>query len=382
MPHLMKHKGYTEKDLGMIASSFSFAYGINKLVCGVVADHVSPKWLFCTGLLFSGILVILFPFCHSSYMCAVLWAIAALFQGSGWPAASKLLKAWVPNRLGIAWSVISSSGNLAATCSPFIIAYITSTVSWDSNYYIIGGVSCFLTLILLFELKDKPPESVEKVGGEGSSSMRLIDILYIKSIWTVSLIYFILYMVKYAITDWGQLYFMQYLDVPEIKAATSVGLIQFGGIFGNIIWGYISDKTIKIVPERSKVSRAPALMLSCTGLMVCVILFATTLDKSSSQVWIDMVCFSTGLMLDGAVALIGLTAMSCVPDHLASTAHGFTCAFSQVGSFLAGYPFSIIVSSYGWYAAYQTVSVCSLAMLLANFYLTYLSFQTIKVKSN
>ena len=30
-------------------------------------------------------------------------------------------------------------------------------------------------------------------------------------------------------------------------AATSVGLIQFGGIFGNIIWGYISDKTIKIV---------------------------------------------------------------------------------------------------------------------------------------
>ena len=42
-----------------------------------------------------------------------------------------------------------------------------------------------------------------------------------------------------------------------------------------------------------------------------------------------MVCFSTGLMLDGAVALIGLTAMSCVPDHLASTAHGFTCAFSQ-----------------------------------------------------
>lgn len=40
-------------------------------------------------------------------------------------------------------------------------------------------------------------------------------------------------------------------------------------------------------------------------------------------------CLMVGVMLDGAVALVGLTAMSCVPDGLASSAHGLTCAVGQ-----------------------------------------------------
>lgn len=47
------------------------------------------------------------------------------------------------------------------------------------------------------------------------------------------------------------------------------------------------------------------------------------------QFWISSVCFLIGLMMEGAMAIIGLAAMSCVPDNLASSAHGLSCAFGQ-----------------------------------------------------
>lgn len=247
MPHLISHKGYTKQDLGMISSSFSFAYGVNKVVCGVMADHVSPKKLFCSGLMLSGLLVILFPYCPSSYVSALLWGIVAIVQGFGWPAASKLLKVWTPETLGITWSIISSGGNIAATLSPFVIAYISSITSWDTNYYIIGGVSCLFTLLLMFELKDKPEAKSPPPPPPPDHPMSFWDLFYSRSLWTVSVIYFVLYMIKYTVSDWGQLYFIQQVKLSEITAAGCIGLIQFGGIIGNVLWGYISDKTLKLV---------------------------------------------------------------------------------------------------------------------------------------
>lgn len=228
MPHLITHRGYTKKDLGIIASSFSFAYGINKFVFGIIADHVSPKRLFSSGLLLSGVCVVLFPFGYSPVLCAVLWAIEAVVQGFGWPAALKLLKVWCsPSTLGIWWSVISSSGNVAATLSPFLIAYITSVSSWDMNYYVIGGVACLLALGVFLNLDDGVVVTGSKGSTNSQSVMNFIDLFYCKELWIVSCIYFIIYCIKYTVADWGQLYFIQHLGMPEISGQCNITCTYF-----------------------------------------------------------------------------------------------------------------------------------------------------------
>lgn len=218
MPHLITYRNYTKGDLGMIASSFSFAYGINKLIFGIVADHVSPKLLFSTGLLLTGVCVVLFPFCPSPMYCAVLWAFAAVVQGFGWPAALKLLKVWCsPSTLGVWWSIISSSGNAAATLSPFIINYISSVSSWDTNYYFIGGVACVLALGVFLLLDDG--QLIKEKKEESFSSdrpLKFSDLFYCTELWLVSAVYFVIYCIKYAVADWGQLYFIQEFKMSGI----------------------------------------------------------------------------------------------------------------------------------------------------------------------
>ena len=222
MPHLMTHRSFTKEDLGLIASSFSVSYGIWKLLFGIIADHVNARKLFSTGLLLSGISVVLFSLGRSVFLCCIFWFIQGVVQGLGWPAALKLLKAWCSqDTLGLWWSIVSSGASLSSALSPLIIAYVSSTTSWYVNYYVIGGVSSLLALSMYVTIADismtttrtrKDDEKKEKIDDPAFS---YFDLLMCKELWLVTFVYFILYIGKYSIYDWGQLYLIQHLELKE-----------------------------------------------------------------------------------------------------------------------------------------------------------------------
>lgn len=272
MPHLMAHRGFSEEDLGLIASSFSVSYGIYKLLFGIVADHVNSRKLFSTGLLLSGLCVVLMSFGKSTLLCCIVWFLQGIAQGFGWPAALKLLKAWCsPETLGIWWSVVSSAASLSSTLSPLLIAYVTSVSDWYVNYYIVGGVAGLSALAMYGTIADismATTETSSKYSANKNSNSKKStdfsygDLLLCKELWFVSFIYFVLYIGKYSLSDWGQLYFIQHLKFKETSgkylsplvtlhffkpAGACVGMIQFGGVFGNVIWGYVSDRSLSIV---------------------------------------------------------------------------------------------------------------------------------------
>lgn len=51
--------------------------------------------------------------------------------------------------------------------------------------------------------------------------------------------------------------------------------------------------------------------------------------KHLTQLQVSTLCLLIGIMMDGAVSIVGLTAIECVPDHLSGSAHGLASAFGQ-----------------------------------------------------
>ena len=47
------------------------------------------------------------------------------------------------------------------------------------------------------------------------------------------------------------------------------------------------------------------------------------------QLWLSILCFAYGFLMDGAIAVIGLCSMEVVPQSLAGSAHGLACAVAQ-----------------------------------------------------
>lgn len=51
--------------------------------------------------------------------------------------------------------------------------------------------------------------------------------------------------------------------------------------------------------------------------------------KFAVQLWLSVLTFVYGFLMDGAIAVIGLCAMEIVPKSLAGSAHGMACAVAQ-----------------------------------------------------
>lgn len=98
---------YSKTELGTIASCFSVAYGVSKLLAGVLSDIFPPHALFCTGLVLASLANVAFSSASSLTAFCTLWAINGLQQGLGWPClASYILANFEADSLGRIWSAM------------------------------------------------------------------------------------------------------------------------------------------------------------------------------------------------------------------------------------------------------------------------------------
>ncbi|WP_296705939.1 MFS transporter, partial [Algoriphagus sp.] len=61
LPILLLSNGFELKEIGIIAASYPFIWGVSQLGTGKIADHFSKKKLIFSGLLLQGIVLILIP---------------------------------------------------------------------------------------------------------------------------------------------------------------------------------------------------------------------------------------------------------------------------------------------------------------------------------
>lgn len=96
IPQLERTLSVTTEDLGKISSSFSIAYGVGKIIGGVVCDMLSPYILYVVGLYLAAFVNLSIIFVDDIPSITEMWALNAFLQGVGGPALSKLVVEWFP----------------------------------------------------------------------------------------------------------------------------------------------------------------------------------------------------------------------------------------------------------------------------------------------
>ena len=159
MSSLIKHQGFTHSDIGKISSSFAVAYGWSKFIGALISDHASPQKIFSAGLILVGLCSLVFPLAYSVTIACVVWLVAGIVQGFGWPPCVILLKSWYPpSHMGRMWSLLSCAGNVASASLPFLVIYITSVSHWSMCYYSFGISALVMGIIVLFTIRDSPAD--------------------------------------------------------------------------------------------------------------------------------------------------------------------------------------------------------------------------------
>ncbi|XP_052801322.1 glucose-6-phosphate exchanger SLC37A4-like [Mya arenaria] len=378
LPEIAKTEGIDKDELGIILSSQLLAYTVGKFASGILLDFVRPRILLSISLIAVGVTVILFASVPSNiWLLTVIWILNGLACSPGWPASALIMRRWFrEDQFGTAWSMLSTSMNLAGFVGPLITAFISTYSGWRSSLtlpgFIIMGYGCLVLIIL----KDAPVSSdasgdKKKSSGDFPTVISRWDLFKLPGYLGVCTTYFIISLLQFGTIQWQPVHLVNELGHNIIVGNSYISSLEVGGICGSILAGYYSDSLLTKWSEvPNQVVRQHVIAWFSSGLAIFLCLITYCITQYSSMVWITLIGFGMGITLYGPISILGLTAMECAPTHMAGTAHAVSCLFANFGQTMAGFPLSYAVTWLGW----QSTSF--LQMIIVILMVVYLFFCT------
>ncbi|ASF99854.1 MULTISPECIES: MFS transporter family glucose-6-phosphate receptor UhpC [Vibrio] len=378
MPAMLTDLGLEHSDVGLLGTLFYMTYGLSKFVSGMVSDQSKPSYFMGLGLVATGVVNVLFGLSSSLAAFTVLWTLNAFFQGWGWPPCAKLLTTWYSrSERGFWWSIWNTCHNLSGALIPISIGFIAVTFGWRYGFIAPGCLAIIVGLVLCFRMQDKPitlglppvgewrNDELEKrheSEGKGLPFRQILSryVLGNKYVWLLCSSYLLVYVVRIALNDWGNLYLTERHGYELFSANAAVSMFEVGGFLGSLFGGWGSDKFFKG-------NRAPMNLIFALGIFISVAaLWLTPIDNF---VVLSGCFFSIGFFIFGPQMMIGMAAAECSHKDAAGTATGFVGLFGYLGAALASYPLAVIIEQFSWEGFFSviTLSAALIGLLILPF---------------
>lgn len=364
LPEIAKTENLDKNQLGLILSGQMLAYAGSKFVCGILMDFLSPKFAMSIGLIVVGITSILFASVYGSlFLFTIFWLINGVFQGPGWPAAAVIMQKWFrDDQYGTAWSILSTSMNVAGTFGPLITAFIITYSGWRYSLIFPGVVAMVFGFVQFFTVQDKPKnytgeDSKKKKTGEENSQTVLSrkELLRLPGYLGVCITYGIVSLVQFCMLQWAPVYLVNDLGHSILTGNSFTSSLEIGGICGSLMAGYYSDYLLtQLKNESFPVVRQYVIAWFASGLVGFLYLLTYYVSTYSSLMWIDIIGFGLGMTIYGPVSIYGVTAIECAPSEMAGTSHAIAGLFATVGQSVAGWPLSYFAKFWGWQKTFLT----------------------------
>jgi OPA family sugar phosphate sensor protein UhpC-like MFS transporter len=379
MPSLAADLGYSKAELGILASILSIAYGLSKFASGVLSDRANPRYFMAVGLILTAVCNILFGASSSFFWLAVFWGLNGWFQGWGWLPCTKQLTHWyAKSERGRWWSICSTSHNVGGALISILAAYCAEYYGWRWAMFIPGILCAFVGLFLLERLRDTPKSlglpTIEVFKGEVQTAVEISQdaadapagwrqilfeqVLTNKFVWVLACVYFFVYVVRTAMNDWSYLYLIETKGCSTAIAGQIIAWFEVGGFLGVLASGWGSDHLFQG-------RRVPFMILCVLGLMLVIPLLWYL---PPGYLFYDFILIALiGFFVFGPQMLVGLAAAEFVSKKAACTSNGFAGCFAYLGAAVAGWPLGQVIDSWGWYAFFAVIFLCSalsLAILL------------------
>lgn len=399
IPKLLE-EGLESEQVGLILSSQNLAYAISKFFGGIISDKLSSRVLFSAGLLLSGLAAALFPLMDSVPLFTLVWFLNGLAQGVGWPAIAKLLKNWFePSELGTWWSMASASANLSGCLAPLLASYLILNYGWRFSLTFVGGVTIFAAVVSYTFIVNAPPS--QSTGGKASASPSkgkkaatkklpgnpLKLLLGSRFIWVISICYLIVSSIKTSLTDWSQMYLLLDCHQSSLVANSFVSSVEFGGFFGGIAAGYLSDLYMKKTLVRGAVPAHghPRMVVALAFAIVtgsCLHLLYFNVDSNTSAVFINQLGMLLGASVYGQIAIFGVVATQSVVSEMSGTAHAIAALAANVGSIAAGLPFAALAKHYSWSHVFYVLEIMTILTVVFMVIMRKTSYKVSKLEKN
>ncbi len=340
-------------------------------------------------------------------LLSALWIVNNIFQGCGFPPCSRLIPRWVPsNELSTKMSIWNTSHSIGAglaglLCGTFIMSYMGVDMSgdpemvatiatnlgkdvtdpavisaaehvgaWKWAFIIPGIIAAAGVFITAAILRDTPksvglPELSEESNSNSNEPVKEESQAEISAfirehvwknpvIWALALADFFVYIIRFAVLDWGPTFLREHCSMSPEWAAMTVIIFELFGVVGMLAAGWISDKVFN--------GRAARTCFFCmVGALLAILGFITLQTSGASPVLLLFVLALAGMFIYGPQALIGVIASNHATRKASATANGLIGFVSYISPIVSGLGFGIIADSkFGWHGVFVAMVVMAI----------------------
>ena len=361
MPMLRSDLGLTNTQLGSILTLHGVCYGISKFANGFFADRCNARTMMSIGLAASALLNLWFGSASVAFVLAVSWMLNGWVQGMGFPPVSRLMVHWFPPReLATKMSIWNVAHCLGGVMTLIMAGYLVVGWGWRSSFLVPAGIALVCSIYLWFRLTDTP-ESVGLPEVAGTQSQLpdghagdfwkiLVHHVFSRPyIWLVSIGNFFVYIMRYAVLDWGVTVLK---DAKHMEIAHSVPIVagfEFAGMFGMLAGGWLTDRWFG--------GRA---IRVCMFYMGMAALSFYLFWRVAGQSFFLNLLMAAGFFVYGPQALVAIAAANLATKRAAATACGMTGLFGYASTVLSGWGLARLVDLYGWDTALKWVFIAGI----------------------
>jgi sugar phosphate permease len=358
--------GFSAAEAGNVDALFMFIYAVGLVLGGRIADKRATSRVFGVGLLGTSMFQALLGYLciqgpsSSVYVALVL---SAAFQSLTWPAAIKLMsEAYAANRslaFGL-WVTNTAIGNIMGSLLASYSLHNEGEREGVLGVFVVPATLCLVAaIVVLGVLKDKrsyEPLVRGVADGENpdrdistsvSGEMRSIpysECFQLPGVAAFSAAYGLLKGVAYAMFFWLPFYFVKVRNFDAVASDAFSGLFDVGQVLGAPICGFIAHKTGRLF-----------LVCALAGFLAAFPLLAVALTDGSAAVGAALV--AAGLLLGGAVGLIGSEVCVVLCPAATSTVLGIIDGFGSLGASLTQSVIPLLAGRLGWTALFPECAV-------------------------
>ena len=327
---------FTVEELGMIGSALFYAYACGKFVNGFLADHFKPRLFFSLSIFVSAVINLFMGWSTLLWVSIALWALNGWFQGMAAPSAVICITNWFGlKERGRRYGLWNASHSIGEGLTFYVIAVVVSVAGWRYGF-ILPGIVCMAVAVWVYTFLQNEPKSLglpdihEWTGEQEGEPVKMAQtwrsqrvVFGIRAMWIVAISSGLMYVTRYAINSWGVLYLQEVHKYSLVEAGTFIAFNTIAGIFGSIIFGYVSDK---IFDAR----RPPANLLFAIVEVIALFLIFYG-PQNTYMLAFAFVLYGAGL--SGLMASIGgLFGVDIAPRGATGAAMGFVGVFSYLGA--------------------------------------------------
>jgi OPA family glycerol-3-phosphate transporter-like MFS transporter/OPA family sugar phosphate sensor protein UhpC-like MFS transporter len=356
MPAMQTELGISKADLGIFLTLHGLLYGVSRFVNGMWADRANARYFMVAGLLLSVCANVFFGFSSEVLLLGIAWMINGWVQGMGFPPCCRLMTHWFrPERLASTMSIWNTSHSIGAAVASVACGYFV-LLGWRWCFFGPAILCTAAGLILFVLLRDTPssiglpeikvdgakPGDHEDRSSAGYKEFVKHQVFLNPYIWWISLANFFVYILRFAILDWGPTLLKEMKHFPVQQSGWMVGAFEVSGIIGMLIAGWLTDRVFKGRGSRMCVF---CMIGACTAL--------TLFWQFGSTPGLATVLLAVaGFFIYGPQALIGITAANLATKRAAATAAGFTGLFGYASTLVSGWGLGLLVQRAGWHVAF------------------------------